>query len=135
MKVYLFRTFALVIFATAAAQAQSAQTMKADIPFAFTAGQRTLPPGVYTVTVVPSAVIVKSADHKGGVIVMTDSADSTGASSSVAALVFTRYEGQYFLSRVWSPAGDGRVLFRTQRERELAAKAASSSSETIFAKR
>ena len=58
MKRFISSTFAIIILATAytaGAQQSSAQRVIANIPFAFTASNKTLPAGKYTITVLNSS--------------------------------------------------------------------------------
>ncbi len=79
--------------------------MVVTIPFLFTAGGTTLPPGEYSVrrfsqsclviqsTNMPRAVAVFSAVGRVG----------GGRKESPAKLVFRAYDGEHFLSQVWMP--------------------------------
>ena len=77
--------------------------VKANIPFNFTVGEKSMPAGEYTITS-PSRhiVLIQSADrqHFGMVI----GSDSSHEMASGPALVFDKYGEYYFLHRVLSPA-------------------------------
>jgi len=91
-------------------QAQSSRNMQrlhVSIPFAFDAGNKTLPAGDYRVQVVnPSSdrcvLQIASTDGKSSVLVKTT--DIQGQSSEKAKLTFRRYGDQYFLAQVWMAA-------------------------------
>jgi hypothetical protein len=126
MKTNLFQASVFALVAAAAAFAQDSLQLKANVPFEFAVGSQTFPAGVYTVdAATPGSLIVKSADHHGGVIAMTTGVQ-TNAAPPRAELIFTRYGSQYFLTQVW-PGGThlGRQLPKARRERELAKEAAS----------
>lgn len=117
MKRFFNITFAIIILATAlsaAAQAQtsSSQRVIADIPFAFTASNKKLPAGKYTITVVnPSsdrkALQLRSMNGQFSAIVLTNS--EIGRVSDNSKLVFERYDDQYFFAKAqW--AGDTTTL-------------------------
>jgi hypothetical protein len=113
---------AVVVGLSAAVQAQSQREWKANIPYEFVAGEKTLPAGDYTVTVVnPSsdrpALRIQNADGKAVVIVQTMA--GSGKSQDGAKLWFRNYADQYFFAGV-QQAGDPATLTiaRGRRERE-----------------
>lgn len=89
-----------------------------NIPFAFVAGESTLPPGHYTVTHLNDNLTIHDRGNRG-VYVSTHSAQRS-AEDNTTKLVFHRYGNAYFLSEVWV-AGDlvGRALVPSRAEREL----------------
>ena len=117
MKRFFNITFAIIILAiafTAGAEAQtsSAQPVIANIPFAFTANNKTLPAGRYTVTVLnPSsdrkALQIRSMNGRFSAIVLTNAV--IGNVSDNAKLVFERYDDRYFFAQV-QMAGDSTTL-------------------------
>lgn len=80
----------------------------ANIPFAFEAGDKTLPSGDYTVSAIPSGSDALTITDRNGKIVKVLPANSNKTEDSevlkIAKLVFHRYGKSYFLSQVW-PAG------------------------------
>lgn len=128
MKRVVLRTFTMLIVMLAlgavAVQAQSANQMKADIPFRFQIGDATLPAGEYTVRYVnqdsgKTALLFKSTDGRTNRII-TMMTTEKGAPQEKASLVFNQYGDQYFLSEVWT-AGDqyGLALPKSRAERQL----------------
>lgn len=110
MKRVILRSFTMLIVAlalgTVAAQAQSANQMKADIPFRFTIGDQTLPAGEYTVRYInqdsgKTALLFKSTDGRNARIVTMMTAERS-APQEKASLIFNQYGDQYFLSEVWT---------------------------------
>jgi hypothetical protein len=133
MKTNLLGIFTVAALAASAALAQSSTPAKANVPFNFIAGTRTLPAGEYTVmTQGPAAdtVIIRSADGKGAVIVLAQPLSSVDARHG-GKLVFHRYGDTYFLSEIWGPGNDGREIPTTRRERELATKLATPDNTTV----
>jgi len=97
----------LFAVSTATSQSSSNQQLIADIPFAFSAGSRTLPAGKYTVRVTNPAsdqkvVQIRSLDgNKGAVLQMQP---VNGKAKDGARLVFHRYGDRYFLAQAWTAA-------------------------------
>ena len=128
MKSMILRLFTtlmlLVALGTVAAQAQSANQMKADIPFRFVIGDQTLPAGEYIVRYVnqdsgKTALLFKSTDGRNTRIVTMMTAERD-APQEKASLIFNQYGDQHFLSEVWT-AGDqyGLALPKSRTERQM----------------
>ena len=94
------------------------------IPFAFTAGEATLPAGTYTIKRVSQtggAYLIQSADGKASAAVLTAGTLTRGRTSLPAKLVFHRYEGACYLSEVWTASSTvGRAVSTSKAERALA---------------
>lgn len=122
---------------SAQAQTSSAQRVIATIPFTFTAGNKTLPAGKYTVTVLnPSsdrkALQIRSLNGRSSAIVLT-----TGVIGNVAEnakLVFNRYDDQYVFAQV-QMAGDSTTLaaLRSKTEHQQAVAKAKKKSMVVIA--
>jgi hypothetical protein len=105
MKRFFNILVANIILATAlttGAQAQTTQRMIADIPFAFTANNKTLPAGKYTIAVLnPSsdrkALQIRSMNGRYSAIVLTNGVIGNVANNS--KLVFERYDDRYFFAQ------------------------------------
>ena len=126
-------TFAIIILATALtigaqAQSSSAQRVIANIPFAFTVGNKTLPAGKYTITVLnPSsdqkALQIRSLNGHSNAIVLTNGV--IGNVSDNSKLVFESYDDHYFFAKA-QMAGDSTalaVLRSKQEQKQLVATA------------
>ena len=105
---------------TQVARAQDA--MVVDIPFAFTAGNATLPAGEYRVQKLDrnsAVLLIHYWDAKASALVITNAAEAK-ESQTESKLVFNRYGNRYFLSQVWN-AGSirGRQLPISPREKEM----------------
>src|SRR5687767_15161044 len=117
MKRHLSLTAAILIVCAvfalnAEAQTSAPQKVSANIPFAFNVGDKTLPAGVYTLSVVnPSSdrkiLQIRSADGRASAIVQTT--QISGSLADDAKLVFRRYGDRYFFAQV-ELAGDATKL-------------------------
>ena len=128
LRIFLaFGLFAILAAATPA-RAQSAHEQTASIPFSFNVGDKSFPAGDYRVRQLNPAsdrvaLEIKSADGRAGRVTLTSFVHK-GKAIERARLVFTRYDEQYFLSEVWTPALDAGLKLPTSRsERTLARKA------------
>ena len=125
MKKQLWKTmgFMAAILATSTAFGQSNRgDTIADIPFAFTVANHTLPAGRYNVTRLGATTLRISSPHNQGTLVLTHAVEGK-APESKGAIVFHRYGESYFLSEVWVAAGGiGRKVFPSRLEDELAGK-------------
>jgi hypothetical protein len=106
--------------ATQVARAQDA--MVVDIPFAFTAGNATLPAGEYRVQKMDrnsAVLLIHCWDARASALVITNAAQAKETQTE-SKLVFNRYGNRYFLSQVWN-AGSirGRQLPISPREKEM----------------
>lgn len=116
---------ALAILAVPSIYAQSNNEQTANIPFAFTIGDKVFPAGTYQVTRInpqsdKAALAIRSSDRRMSKIALTTPVQSATAAEK-AKLVFMRYGDQYFLSQVWSPADNtGLELSKSRAERTLA---------------
>ena len=104
------------------AQTSGSQTIRARIPFTFTVGDKTLPAGVYTVSVLnPSsdrkALQIRSETGRVSAIIQTNSVN--GERDDEAKLVFRRYGERYFFAQA-QMAGDATSLAATKTRAERA---------------
>jgi membrane-bound lytic murein transglycosylase len=117
----------LVLFSMAATQTvQAQQPMVVSIPFAFVAGNVTLPAGEYRVETMDrnsAILLIRCSDLNASAIVITFAAQGKELNSE-SKLVFNRYDNRYFLAQVWT-AGSlrGRELLKSPREKEVAQSA------------
>ena len=106
---FYFATMILVGVLGISTQAQSRnrQQLRADIPFAFSVGNKSLPAGKYRVQVVnPSSdkSVLQITSLDGRTTMMVRTVDIEGSSTSRAKLTFRHYGEQYFLAQVWMAA-------------------------------
>jgi hypothetical protein len=107
---YIITVIMLVTIAglsTAKAQTSGNPQLIANIPFAFSVGNKTMPAGEYTVSCANPASDLKvlqlrSRDGRTGVMVQTSSV--IGKIQDSAKLVFNRYGDHYFFAQAWLPA-------------------------------
>ena len=109
------------LVATQVARAQ--EPLIVNIPFAFTAGEASLPAGEYRVQkmdVNNAVLLLRCGDPKASAFVMTIGTQGKKQQEE-SKLVFNRYNNHYFLSQVWVAGhSTGRELRKTAREREIA---------------
>jgi len=136
MKRIISITFAIIILATAytaGAQQISAQRVIANIPFAFTANNKTLPAGKYTITVLNSssdkgALQIRSLNGRFSAMVLTNAV--IGNVSDNAKLVFERYDDRYFFAQA-QLAGDSTSLAALRSNKEHKHIAATAKKKSI----
>ena len=115
-----------VLAVDANAQTPGSQTMRANVPFAFTVGEKSLPAGVYTVRILnPTSdrkvLQIRSENGRSSAIVQTVGVD--GALADDAKLVFRRYGNKYFFAQA-QMAGDATSLAATRTRTERATQRA-----------
>lgn len=117
----------LMILSVSSAHAQSSREMTAKIPFSFIVVNKTFPAGEYSMTRLNPAsdkavLAIKSLDGRMSKVVLTMPVQASATSES-GKLIFTRYEDQYFLSQIWTPADNtGLELPKSRSERSLLAR-------------
>jgi len=131
MKTYL-KLFVAIIVAGAAfaitgnAQTSASHTMRANIPFTFAVGDKTLAAGVYTVSILnPSSdretLQIRSEDGHVSAIVQTLRVKD--ALAGKAKIVFRRYGDSYFFANAQMP-GESTSLAATKTRAERATQRA-----------
>lgn len=110
----------------------AAQVVRADdpmlvnIPFAFVAGDVTLPAGEYRVQKLDgnsAVVLISCSDATVSTMVLSNTAEAREIQTQ-SKLVFKRYENRYFLSQVWKAGSSrGRQLLKSHAEKEIAQSA------------
>jgi hypothetical protein len=131
----LLAVLALAAVVAVPASAQSS-TLKANIPFEFSAGSRVMPAGDYTLdgSLSSSVVLIRSVDSSSaGYLSARASLTAPGASSEQDKLIFHRVGDQYFLRQI---VDGSRSLVRdipmSSTERELAGSVTSAKAyETV----
>jgi len=112
-------TLSVIITLSVAVLAGLSRNLKADIPFDFTVGGKTLPAGQYTVSSSgPSnALMIRSWETKQSAFAITH--ECKAAADGKPRLIFHRYGDQYFLAQVLSDTS-GNELAKSKAEREAA---------------
>jgi hypothetical protein len=122
------QTFSLVsllslLLVAGAAIAQTVH-VRANIPFNFAVGSKTLPAGTYDVGTIDGRdskmLLLQGRDGNSSMIVGSNAAENLKPADKTK-LVFNHYGSRYFLSEIWvNGATRGRQLPKTSREKELA---------------
>ena len=120
--------FAVLVIAgllVAPAAFSQADRLKADIPFEFIVGNKTLPAGTYQVHCgTNNLVTLQSVDQNTAVGVLSQPGYAVKAPVT-GKLIFTRYDNSYFLAQVWRPGvNSGSLMPKSKMEREAATRVA-----------
>jgi hypothetical protein len=109
----------LLGFAGASAHAQAPSKVEANIPFEFSAGKTTLPPGVYSIKRMSgNNVIVRSEDGKSNVILNAPVTNTSSDPNAVERLVFEKHGEHYALSQIWLTADTGRQVWTSRKNKK-----------------
>ena len=121
MKLLRIVLYAALLLAASASIAQTRQgDVVANIPFPFIVAHQTLPAGHYIVSPANAVALGIHDANNRGTFVPTESTQRS-ANDNSCKLVFHRHGDTYFLSEVWVAGNsNGRTLFRSRAERELA---------------
>ena len=128
MKKQILAAAAALIFAAfVPTPSHAQQAALANIPFDFQVGNKTMPAGQYKVQRALSgndAVdLLQRTDSSASVFTSTGPADGT-VNNADPKLVFHCYVNECFLSQIWLPNAQGRLLLPSRREREVSRAAA-----------
>ena len=115
MKHNLFKLTAIfAIFlglAVVGVQAQAPSKVEVNIPFEFSAGTKTLQPGVYSIKRLSGNYLaLRNADGKSAVILNAQINLTSTDPNSAERVVFKKYGEQYYLSQIWLTVDTGREL-------------------------
>ena len=123
----------LILAGTIAIPAVHAQTsMNANIPFAFSVGDKQLSAGAYEVRDVGRATMIATRDGEGKVLGIYQYA---GPSNGETKLVFDKVGDRYFLRQIWTSVhGQGLQLPESKLEKEVQAsnRESGSGAETVI---
>ena len=136
-KLSLLGVIALV---AGSAQGQSpSNRLRANIPFDFAVGGRTLPAGTYSVGSAQISqddlvILIRGVEGGSSSMNLTNPVQ-TASPKDKPTLVFHRYGDQYFLFQIW-PAGasTGRELLKSRSERQIERNLAANASAGKMAK-
>lgn len=111
---------ALMTAVVSNAQARDAQ-LKANIPFDFVVGDKTLAAGEYMVgqptSIAADAIMIRSVDGHQNAVRLSNTV-SAKAPKERAMLIFNRYGENYYLAQVWTPgSAEGHTLLKSKAER------------------
>lgn len=119
--------FSIIVLAFMTALVSSAQSgghnLKANIPFDFVVGDKTLAAGQYVVARITSdsdaEIVVRSRDSRQSAIRLSNKVEAPTAQRR-ALLTFHRYGSAYFLEQVWMPGStEGREMLKSKAERAI----------------
>ncbi|MCA1635920.1 MAG: hypothetical protein LC802_20070 [Acidobacteria bacterium] len=120
MRTFVIFGLLLTLAASQTLAAQSRGRLVVQIPFDFVAGQERLPAGLYTISRISrdtgKALLIRSADGRASVTVLTNSAEADGKEPQVS---FKRYGDQYFLALISSGGEAARVVPTSRLEKQL----------------
>jgi hypothetical protein len=131
----------IIVLAFATAVASNAQSsgknLRANIPFEFVVGDKTLAAGQYSVGQITTnsneGIAIVSRDRQHRVIRLT-SAVSTRSPMKHSSLTFRRYGSTYYLAKVWmAGSAEGRETLKSKAERSVERELARNSSESNLA--
>lgn len=122
-------TMVLMVAALAlvgAVASASGQTARADVPFEFVAGSKTLAAGHYELSTANSAgEVLKIRGTEQSIFLLTMSATKNQIADK-GKLVFRRYGNRYFLAEIWTAGhAEGRRLMKSKEEKAIARELAS----------
>ena len=128
---------------SANAQTPSGMQLKANIPFAFNVGNKTMPAGEYSVSCTnPSSDIkvLQLRSRNGHERALVPTGSVIGRSQDDGKLVFSRYGDHYFFAQAWLPSEPIGMQARRSRgekqlERELAVHNLSKETIAVIAAR
>ena len=115
MKHHIFKLtaiFAILLgLAVTGVQAQAPSKVEVNIPFEFSAGTKTLQPGVYSIKRLSGNYLsLRRVDGKSTVILNAPLNLTSIDPNAAERLVFKKYGEQYFLSQIWLTVDTGREL-------------------------
>ena len=129
----------LVVLGASQAQGLGGSTLKADIPFEFSAGDAALRAGEYTIQRASGTsqyVIHLRAEERTGSALLFGNSTWHANAPRQSALVFNKYGDRYFLSEIRVEGMQGGWQFpRSRSERELTKQASRFETVTVLARR
>jgi hypothetical protein len=127
MKKQVYKVIALssllVLMFSGVSYGQEGYRVIANIPFAFSAGNNTLPAGEYTIDRPnenePGLLLIRGVDSNLALFVNAENVEAKQTPDKTE-LVFNEIGNKYFLSRIWVSGDDtGREIPKPRAEREL----------------
>ena len=126
----------VVLLAAVSAFAQSAgrAIAKANVPFAFTVEDVTLPAGTYTLSMMPPYNLLKVQSEEGGRVATAFAIPTPHTNASEQnKLIFQHVGSHYFLTQVWEQGNVRRDLKYGKLARELAKTGEKAETTSILA--
>lgn len=111
------------------------RSVRADVPFAFTIANQTLPAGQYTVHKMNDMGYLSIKGNGSALALSQSNAVQSANPQKLTKLVFHKYGDRYFLYQIWVQGEDrGREVPKTPLERELASNRRPNSVAVLAAK-
>jgi len=99
-------------FAMVNAQGQAPSKVEVEIPFEFSAGNRTLHAGVYSIKRMSGELVtLRSKDGKSAATLNAPVTHNSSDPNAVERLIFSKQGARYFLSQIWLTADSGRQVW------------------------
>jgi len=113
---------------------QAQNSVRANVPFAFSLEKTSMPEGGYEISSVDEKVISIRNLETGQARFLIASVHVQASQDQHAKLVFHKCGDQYFLSQIWDGSADGIELPASKREKELSMASANFSDgpETVI---
>ncbi len=111
--------------------------LRGTVPFSFIVGDQTMPAGEYTLkpySSLPGRWVISSRANQAGFFLST-TAGASKQSEAAPRLVFNRYGDRYFLSQIWTGAGNQAAQVRLSRTERAAAKSTADHGTAVVAVR
>jgi hypothetical protein len=125
-RVFVVASLFVLSIVVAAQVAKADEPMLVNIPFAFVAGNTTLPAGEYRVQKLDgnsAVLLIRCSDASTAAMVLSNTTQAKEIQTQ-SKLVFKRYDNRYFLSQVWAEGSiRGRELLKSRAEKEAAQSA------------
>ena len=122
MKKYVWLPLLLMAVIGSAAvstKAQSSYVVRANVPFEFNVGDKTLAAGKITAReLATGALAISNLDQRQHAIRIAHQVASSNQNGR-AKLVFRKYGNRYFLTQVWVPGYDGMEFQKSKSERAI----------------
>ena len=100
-------------------KAQSSYVVRANVPFEFNVGDKTLAAGKITAReLATGALAISNLDQRQHAIRIAHQVASSNQNGR-AKLVFRKYGNRYFLTQVWVPGYDGMEFQKSKSERAI----------------
>lgn len=119
-------TLFVLSFIAAAQVVRADDPMLVNIPFAFVAGNATLPAGEYRVQKLDGSsavLLIRCSDASTSAMVLSNATQAKDIPTQ-SKLIFKRYNDRYFLTQVWSEGSSlGREVIKSRAEKEAAQSA------------
>jgi hypothetical protein len=122
MKKYLWLPLLLMAVIGSAAlttKAQSSNGVRANVPFEFNVGDKTLPAGKIAAREMASGALAISNVDKGQHAIRIAHGVASSNQNGRAKLVFRKYGNRYYLTQVWIPGYNGMEFQKSKTERAL----------------